>query len=90
MIVDEAEEDLELVQDPFLEAGISIPPELPYLNEVRKAYKASNNFISRMTSVKETKRTTGSTDSRQSIKSLTAGDANIQENTNKELAAILE
>jgi hypothetical protein len=31
MIVDEADADLELAEDPFLEAGISIPEELPYI-----------------------------------------------------------
>ena len=30
MIVDQAEEDCEVVQDPFLEAGIAIPADLPY------------------------------------------------------------
>ena len=30
MIVDQAEEDVEMSQDPFLEAGISIPESMPY------------------------------------------------------------
>lgn len=30
LIVDEAEEDLEMSEDPFLEAGIDIPQDLPY------------------------------------------------------------
>ena len=30
MIVDEAEEDLEIARDPFLEAGIDIPENLPH------------------------------------------------------------
>ena len=30
LIVDQAEEDCEVVQDPFLEAGIAIPADLPY------------------------------------------------------------
>ena len=30
MIVDQAEEDADLVSDPFLAAGIIIPPDLPY------------------------------------------------------------
>ena len=30
LIVDEADGDLEMAEDPFLEAGISIPTELPY------------------------------------------------------------
>ena len=29
-IVDQAEEDCEVVQDPFLEAGSTIPSDLPY------------------------------------------------------------
>ena len=32
LIVDEADSDLELAKDPFLEAGISVPEELPYTN----------------------------------------------------------
>ena len=30
MIVDQAEADIEMQQDPFLEAGITIPGELPH------------------------------------------------------------
>ena len=30
MICDQAEEDAEIVGDPFLEAGIKIPSDLPY------------------------------------------------------------
>jgi len=30
MIVDEADRDMEMAADPFLEAGIDIPQELPY------------------------------------------------------------
>ncbi len=30
MIVDEADREMELTVDPFLEAGIDIPTELPY------------------------------------------------------------
>ena len=30
LIVDQAEDDCEVVQDPFLEAGIAIPSDLPY------------------------------------------------------------
>jgi hypothetical protein len=30
MIVDEADRDIELSADPFLEAGIDIPKELPF------------------------------------------------------------
>ena len=36
MIVDEADSDIEMVKDPFLEAGIDIPEELPY-QESRKS-----------------------------------------------------
>ena len=36
MIVDESDSDIEMVQDPFLEAGIDIPQELPY-QESRKS-----------------------------------------------------
>ena len=36
MIVDEADTDIEMVKDPFLEAGIDIPEELPY-QESRKS-----------------------------------------------------
>ena len=36
MIVDESDSDIEMVQDPFLEAGIDIPEELPY-QESRKS-----------------------------------------------------
>ena len=36
LIVDQAEEDCEMVQDPFLEAGIAIPSELPYQDKVPK------------------------------------------------------
>ena len=38
LIVDEAEEALEMAEDPFLEAGISIPTDLPsYVNKSSKA-----------------------------------------------------
>ena len=30
MIVDEADSDISMAKDPFLEAGIDIPEELPY------------------------------------------------------------
>ena len=36
MIVDEVDTDIEMVKDPFLEAGIDIPDELPY-QESRKS-----------------------------------------------------
>ena len=28
--MDQAEEDVEMAQDPFLEAGVTIPPDMPY------------------------------------------------------------
>ena len=34
MIVDQAEDDIEVVKDPFLEAGIQIPSDLPNQDEV--------------------------------------------------------
>ena len=34
MIVDQAEDDAEIVQDPFLEAGIVIPTDQPYQDKV--------------------------------------------------------
>ena len=36
MIVDQAEEDADLVPDPFLAAGIIIPSELPYQEKQSK------------------------------------------------------
>ena len=36
MIVDQAEEDADLVADPFLAAGIIIPSELPYQENLKK------------------------------------------------------
>lgn len=36
LIVDEAEEDLDILEDPFAEAGISIPPDLPYKDKNAK------------------------------------------------------
>ena len=36
MIVDQAEDDCEVVQDPFLEAGIAIPSDLPYQDKVNE------------------------------------------------------
>ena len=37
MIVDEADRDIELSPDPFKEAGISIPEQLPYSEEANKS-----------------------------------------------------
>ena len=43
MIVDQAEEDCEVVQDPFLEAGITIPTDLPYQDQsAEKGYQKDN------------------------------------------------
>ena len=36
LIVDEADKEMEMGQDPFLEAGIEIPTELPYANSDEK------------------------------------------------------
>ena len=36
MIVDEADQDMEMAKDPFLEAGIDVPKELPYQEVVSK------------------------------------------------------
>ena len=42
-IVDQAEEDCEVVQDPFLEAGITIPSDLPYQDKsAEKDYQKDN------------------------------------------------
>ena len=47
LIVDEADEDLEMAGDPFLEAGIDIPSDLPYQGtpEPNKSEKADNVAI---------------------------------------------
>ncbi len=37
MIVDEADREMEVTADPFLEAGIDIPKELPYRSSQRMA-----------------------------------------------------
>ena len=43
MIVDQAEEDCEVVQDPFLEAGSTIPSDLPYQDKsAEKDYQKDN------------------------------------------------
>ena len=36
MIVDDAEEEVDMATDPFLEAGIVIPKELPYQTPIMK------------------------------------------------------
>ncbi len=36
MIVDDAEMQIELCEDPFLEAGIDVPSELPYADSCRR------------------------------------------------------
>ena len=41
--MDQAEEDCEMVQDPFLEAGIAIPLELPYQDKVPKEEDQKEN-----------------------------------------------
>ena len=44
MIVDEADRDIDMAADPFLEAGIDIPKELPY-QERRPTLKMKINGI---------------------------------------------
>ena len=45
LIVDEAEEALEMAEDPFLEAGIDIPKDLPsYVNRSAKALAPSEEL----------------------------------------------
>ena len=36
LIVDEADKELEMAKDPFLEAGIEIPHELPYVEDIKR------------------------------------------------------
>ena len=43
LIVELADKDLELVTDPFLEAGISIPADLPY-QKLPRADRASQPY----------------------------------------------
>ena len=43
LIVDLADMDLEMVTDPFLEAGISIPEELPYQKLPKVNHNLSQN-----------------------------------------------
>ena len=40
MIVDDADMDMEMAKDPFLEAGIAIPAELPYRDESQREKSA--------------------------------------------------
>ena len=40
MIVDDADMEMEMAKDPFLEAGIAIPPELPYKDEKQRDQSA--------------------------------------------------
>ena len=47
MIVDDADRDLEMTTDPFLEAGIDIPRELPYQTP---AVKRKLSILSRRSS----------------------------------------
>ena len=47
MIVDDADRDLEMTTDPFLEAGIDIPRELPYQTPL---VKRKHSFLSRKSS----------------------------------------
>ena len=40
MIVDDADMEMEMAKDPFLEAGIAIPAELPYKDEKQREASA--------------------------------------------------
>ncbi len=40
MIVDNADKEMELAKDPWMEAGIAIPSELPYQNEGQREESA--------------------------------------------------
>ena len=55
MIVDEADMEIELTQDPFLEAGIDVPSQLPYTNGNKM------DEASRITAAAEAEATTGDT-----------------------------
>ena len=44
LIVDEADKELEMGKDPFLEAGIEIPHELPYVEDVKNQDKRGSIF----------------------------------------------
>ena len=44
LIVDQAEEDCEVVQDPFLEAGITIPSDLPYQDKPAEKNDQKDNI----------------------------------------------
>ena len=44
LIVDEADKELEMGKDPFLEAGIEIPYELPYVEDVKNQDKRGSIF----------------------------------------------
>ena len=50
MIVDEADQEMEIVSDPFLDAGIDIPEELPYVQQtIHKRQKSLRKKLSFMT-----------------------------------------
>ena len=55
MIVDEADRDIELSPDPFKEAGISIPEQLPYSEEAG----SKQNMISNIKNAIQEKRNSG-------------------------------
>ena len=59
MIVDEADMEIELTQDPFLEAGFNVPPQLPYT----KGDKMDE--ASRITAAAGAEAATGETSSQQ-------------------------
>ena len=52
IIMHKADTDIEMVKDPFLEAGIDIPEELPY-QESRKSTIISSVFFGRYSTWKD-------------------------------------
>ena len=49
--MDEADRDMELAADPFLEAGINIPKELPYQNKKLAQMSKNSRQTSRRNSI---------------------------------------
>ena len=45
MIVDEADVEMEMATDPFIEAGIEVPPTLPYQDSYQKEESTKNGYI---------------------------------------------
>jgi hypothetical protein len=50
MIVDNDDKDMDMIKDPFLEAGIDIPKELPYQTPItqRKRKESENKYNDEM------------------------------------------